>query len=78
MNHLVGIFMANFTPREKQVISLIAEGNTVPEIATELDLSIHTVRSYTKSIMQKLDAKNIAHAIALVYQNEEIDDSISV
>jgi len=69
--------MKYFTPREKQVILLIAEGLSVPEIASDLNLSAHTVRSYTKAIMQKLDAKNITHAIALVYQNEEVGCSLS-
>ena len=42
------------SPRELQVLGLMADGKTDKEIATLLDLSEQTVRSYRKTMMKKL------------------------
>ena len=46
--------MNALSPREVQVLRLVAEGKTSKEIATLLDLSEQTVRSYRKTMMKKL------------------------
>ncbi|HEY4359425.1 MAG TPA: response regulator transcription factor [Bryobacteraceae bacterium] len=48
------------SPREVQVLRLVAEGKTSKEIATMLDLSEQTVRSYRKTMMRKLGVNNVA------------------
>jgi DNA-binding NarL/FixJ family response regulator len=48
------------TPRELQVMRLIAEGRSSKEIASVLDLSVETVRGYRKSLMRKLNVNNVA------------------
>jgi DNA-binding NarL/FixJ family response regulator len=48
------------TPREAQVMRLIAEGKTSKEIAVMLDLSLETVRGYRKTLMRKLNVNNVA------------------
>ena len=50
------------TPRETDVLWLIAEGLTNLAIAQALDLSPGTVKSYVQSILQKLDATDRTHA----------------
>jgi len=47
-------------PREVQVLRLVADGKTSKEIATLLDLSEQTVRSYRKTMMRKLGVNNVA------------------
>jgi DNA-binding NarL/FixJ family response regulator len=42
------------SPREHQVLRLVAEGKTTKEIAVLLDLSLQTVRSLRQSMMQKI------------------------
>jgi DNA-binding NarL/FixJ family response regulator len=42
------------TKRERQVIELIADGNTNKEIAQNLNLSTHTVKSHVHNILEKL------------------------
>ena len=48
------------TKREIDVITLIAQEYTTQEIADELFLSKHTVESYRKNLMTKLNVRNIA------------------
>jgi DNA-binding NarL/FixJ family response regulator len=48
------------SPRELQVLRLVADGKTSKEIATVLDLSEQTVRSYRKAMMRKLGVNNVA------------------
>jgi DNA-binding NarL/FixJ family response regulator len=57
------------TPRERQILKLVAEGSSSPEIARDLNLSVKTVEGHRGRIMAKLDTKNVAglvrHAIRL-------------
>ena len=48
------------SPRELQVLRLIADGKTSKEIAVILDLREQTVRSYRKTMMKKLGVNNVA------------------
>ncbi|MBC7974704.1 MAG: response regulator transcription factor [Myxococcales bacterium] len=60
---------SELTPREREVLKLVAEGRSSPEIARELNLSVKTVEGHRGRIMAKLDAKNVAglvrHAMRL-------------
>lgn len=49
--------------REKQVLQLIAEGNTTKEIANLLSLSVKTAESHRSNIMHRLDMHNIASLV---------------
>lgn len=59
----------SLTTREKEVLKLIAEENTTQEIADTLFLSKHTIESYRKNLISKLQVKNLAgltkHAIKM-------------
>ncbi|MEZ5355258.1 MAG: response regulator transcription factor [Bryobacteraceae bacterium] len=48
------------TPRERQVLTLVAEGRRSREIAASLDLSLETIRTYRKIIVKKLEVGSIA------------------
>ncbi|MGA2136577.1 MAG: response regulator transcription factor [Bryobacteraceae bacterium] len=48
------------SPRELQVLRLVAEGKTSKDIAVLLDLGLQTVRSYRKALMKKLGVNNVA------------------
>lgn len=51
------------SPRETEVLQLIAQELTNPEIADKLFLSVRTVESHRKSLLEKLNAKNTAGLI---------------
>lgn len=48
------------SPRELQVLRMVAEGKTSKEIAVMLDLREQTIRSYRKTMMKKLGVNNVA------------------
>jgi two-component system, NarL family, response regulator NreC len=47
-------------PRERQVLQLVAEGQTSKEIATILGVSVKTAESYRAHVMEKLDIHDTA------------------
>ncbi|MCP5119528.1 MAG: response regulator transcription factor [bacterium] len=52
--------LEGLSPREMQVLRLVAEGKTSKEVAVILDLGLQTVRSYRKTMMKKLRVNNVA------------------
>jgi two-component system response regulator DesR len=51
------------SPREREVLVLVAAGHTNREVAAALHLSPHTVKGLTSSLYRKLGAKNRADAV---------------
>lgn len=56
------------SPREFQVMALLAEGNTSKDIARILRLSTRTIESYRKSLMKKTGSRNVADVVRLAYR----------
>ena len=52
------------TPREVEVLGLLAAGQSYPQIAQQFVVSINTVKTQVKSIYGKLDAHSRAEAVA--------------
>lgn len=52
------------SPREMEVMHLMAKGDSTNEAASELNLSEYTVRDYVSTIMQKMEARNRTEAVA--------------
>lgn len=48
------------TPREREVIQLVAEGKTTKEVATALSLSVKTAETHRTNLMRKLDLHSVA------------------
>ncbi len=55
-----GSAFALLSPREREVLQLLAEGRATKEIAGELHLSVKTVESHRKQIMDKLEIHSVA------------------
>lgn len=52
------------SPREKEVINLLAGGNNYQQIAEQLFISVDTVRHHIKNIYKKLHVHNQSEAVA--------------
>ncbi|MFM2070088.1 MAG: hypothetical protein RLZZ623_351 [Actinomycetota bacterium] len=55
----------SLTPREIEVLYLLAKGRDTPTIAASLYLSVHTVRGYVKEVLRKLGAHSQLEAVAI-------------
>lgn len=58
------------TKREKEILQLIAEGQTTPDIAATLHLSPLTVETHRKSLLQKFEVKNVALLIRTAVEHK--------
>jgi two-component system, NarL family, response regulator NreC len=47
------------TPREREILQLVAEGNSNKEVANLLNLSVYTVETHRSNVMQKLHLKGV-------------------
>jgi DNA-binding NarL/FixJ family response regulator len=56
---------ASLSPREREVLELIAGGVSNTEIATRLEISIHTAKRHVASVLNKLQVHSRAEAAAL-------------
>jgi DNA-binding NarL/FixJ family response regulator len=49
--------------REEEVLQLVADGHSLPEVAAQLYISVKTVKNHLASIYQKLDARDRTQAV---------------
>jgi DNA-binding CsgD family transcriptional regulator len=56
--------VAALTPREIEVLNLMAEGASNKTIARRLEISVHTVKFHVGSLLDKLDAAGRTDAVA--------------
>jgi DNA-binding NarL/FixJ family response regulator len=54
----------NLSPREQQVLSLLASGYLYKEIGSQLNIGVETVRTYVKSICLKMHVRSRIEAVA--------------
>jgi DNA-binding NarL/FixJ family response regulator len=57
------------TPREREVIQLVAEGKTTKEIANALSLSVKTAETHRTNLMRKLDLHSVADLTLYAVRN---------
>jgi DNA-binding NarL/FixJ family response regulator len=65
--HLLGpshLEEEKLSPREQQVLGLLASGFIYKEIGDQLDIGVETVRTYVKNICQKMQVRNRLEAVA--------------
>ena len=61
------------TPREVDVLRLVAKGNANKAIATRLSLTEETVKSHIRNILSKLQANDRTHAVAIAVKRGIVD-----
>lgn len=67
-----GFQLPRLTKREKQILQAIAKGNTSAQIAEQLFISVITVETHRRNLLQKFKAKNMVELIKIAIQNQLI------
>jgi DNA-binding NarL/FixJ family response regulator len=63
------------TPRQREVLQLIAEGHSTKEIARKLDVSVNTVKTHRLKLMEKLGVHEITGVVRYAVRVGVIKDS---
>ena len=61
--------LERLTPREREVLQLVVEGNSSAEIAASLSLSVKTVETYRSRIFHKLDIDDLPTLVKFAIQH---------
>ena len=61
------------TPREKEILVLLAQGQSNRVVAEQLGISVRTVETYRTRMMLKIQATSIAHLIHYAIRNRIIE-----
>ena len=64
---------STLTPREREVVKMIAQGNSAREIAAFLGLSVKTVEAHRFNLMRKLDIHNRAQLVTYAIQKKIVN-----
>ncbi len=57
------------TKREQEVLELVMNGLTAKQIANKVFVTLNTVETHKRNIIQKLGAKNCIHAVVIAFKN---------
>jgi two-component system, NarL family, response regulator len=61
------------TKRQREILQLLANGESTTVAARELDLSEETVKTHTKNALARLEARNRTHAVAIALRESLIE-----
>lgn len=59
----------DLTPRELEILRLIAEGGTSRHVATQLGISVKTVETHRTNLMRKLDVHSVTELVRYAIRN---------
>jgi DNA-binding NarL/FixJ family response regulator len=59
----------SLTPREREVVQLLAEGKSTKEVAVALNLSVKTAETHRSNIMRKLDIHSVSELVLYAVRN---------
>jgi DNA-binding NarL/FixJ family response regulator len=61
------------TPRQREIVQLLAEGKSSKEVAVELNLSVKTAETHRANIMRKLDCHSVSEVVRYAIRNQIIE-----
>jgi len=64
--------LPGLSPREREIMHLMAEGGTAQDVGARVGVSVETVRTHVRNVIRKLQARNRVHAIAIALQRGDI------
>ncbi len=69
--------MARLTPREVEVVHLLAEGLSTREISQKLAVTAHTIRNYLSAIYEKLGVSSRVELVLYAVARENLDSPLA-
>jgi DNA-binding NarL/FixJ family response regulator len=60
------------TPREREIVQLLAEGNSSKEIASQLNLSVKTAETHRSNLMRKLNLHSVSELVLYAVRNNMV------
>jgi len=61
------------TPREREIVQLLAEAKSNKEVASALQISLHTVTTHRANIMRKLQVHSVSELVRYAIRNEIVE-----
>jgi len=68
-----GIPLPRLTPREREIIQLLAEGHVNKDIATRLNISVKTAETHRTNIMRKIDVHSLPDLTRFAIRNHLVE-----
>ena len=65
--------MNRLTPREREVVRLLAEGKSGKEVASSLSISVKTADAHRTNIMRKLRVHSVADLVRYAVRNQIVE-----
>jgi DNA-binding NarL/FixJ family response regulator len=65
---------STLSPREREIVQLLAEGNNNKDIARLLDLSVKTIETHRSNIMRKMDFASFADLVRYAIRNKIVTE----
>jgi DNA-binding NarL/FixJ family response regulator len=69
--------LPSLTPREREIIQLLAEGKSTKEVAGHLDLSVKTAETHRSNIMRKLNLHSVSGLVLYAVRNHMVQVAAS-
>jgi len=70
--------MPSLTPREREVVQLLAEGRATKEVACHLNLSVKTAETHRSNIMRKLGLHSVSELVLYAVRNNIIQVTANI
>lgn len=64
--------LTQLTPREREVLGLVAKGRSNTEIADELHMSVATAKTHVGRLLSKLAARDRAQLVVIAYESKAV------
>jgi len=68
--------LPSLTPREREIVQLLAEGKSTKEVASVLDLSVKTAETHRSNIMRKLNIHSVSELVLYAIRNNIIQAEV--
>ena len=70
------VALPSLTPREREIVQLLAEGKSTKELAFHLNLRVKTAETYRSNIMRKLNLHSVSELVSYAVRNNLVQVAI--